>query len=70
MLNMFNLESCPEKVFDRILELTDFDGDGTISFAEFARLITTSDVNNMKKTLSALGEVRARARGRALLPRP
>lgn len=54
MLELFNLQSVPGFVIDHIYKVTDFDGDGTISYAEFARLITTEDVNNMKKTVSAL----------------
>jgi len=46
----------PDAVLSKILSLTDFDGDGTVNFAEFARLITAENVLNMKKTLSALGE--------------
>ena len=49
---MFNIE-IPEKVFDRIIDLADYDGDGQIDFAEFARLATEDDVLNMKKTLQA-----------------
>jgi Ca2+-binding EF-hand superfamily protein len=53
MLNaMFNL-SIPENVLDRIIDLADYDGDGSINFAEFARLATTDDVLDMKKTLQA-----------------
>jgi len=56
ILTMFNLQQIPEAVVDKILMLTDYDGDGTVNFAEFARLITTNNVLDMKKTLSALGE--------------
>jgi len=56
ILTMFNLQQIPESVIDKILQLTDYDGDGTINFAEFARLITSDDVLHMKQTLSALGE--------------
>jgi Ca2+-binding EF-hand superfamily protein len=53
MLNaMFNL-NIPERVFDRIIDLADFDGDGTINFAEFARLMTAQNVLKMKETLQA-----------------
>ena len=62
MLNMFNLGHVPPAVVDKIRQLTDFDGDGKINFAEFARLITTSDVNNMKKTLSAMDDGGAAAK--------
>lgn len=49
---MFNL-SIPEHIMDRIIDLADYDGDGQINFAEFARLATEDDVLNMKKTLQA-----------------
>jgi len=53
MLNaMFNL-SIPEAVMDRIINLADYDGDGKINFAEFARVATEDDVLNMKQTLRA-----------------
>lgn len=49
---MFNL-AIPEPIMDRIIDLADYDGDGSINFAEFARLCTEDDVLNMKKTLQA-----------------
>ena len=53
MLNaMFNL-AIPEHVLDRLIDLADFDGDGSINFAEFARVMTADNVLNMKKTLVA-----------------
>jgi len=53
MLNaMFNL-SIPENVLDRLIDLADYDGDGSINFAEFARIMTTDNVLNMKNTLVA-----------------
>ena len=53
MLNaMFNL-SIPDHVLDRLIDLADFDGDGQIDFAEFARLMTAENVLNMKNTLVA-----------------
>ena len=54
MLIMFNLGTVPDIVINAIYKMTDFDGSGTISYAEFARLVTTEDVNNMKNTISAL----------------
>lgn len=54
MLIMFNLGNVPDIVINAIYKMTDFDGSGTISYAEFARLVTTEDVNNMKNTISAL----------------
>ena len=53
MLNaMFNL-NIPDNVMDRIIDLADMDGDGSINFAEFARVATEDDVLNMKQTLQA-----------------
>ena len=49
---MFNL-GIPEHVMDKIIDLADYDGDGQISFAEFARVATEEDVFNMKQTLQA-----------------
>jgi Ca2+-binding EF-hand superfamily protein len=49
---MFNL-NIPDPVMDRMIDLADYDGDGSINFAEFARIATEDDVLNMKKTLQA-----------------
>jgi len=38
---------------NRIIDLADYDGDGTINFAEFARIATADDVLAMKNTLTA-----------------
>jgi len=55
VLVMFNL-GVPDKVMDKLIDLADFDGDGSINYAEFARIFTTESVLNMKKTLSATGD--------------
>ena len=53
MLNaMFNLNT-PDYIMDRIIDMADFDGNGTINFAEFARLLTADNVLKMKKTIVA-----------------
>jgi Ca2+-binding EF-hand superfamily protein len=53
MLNaMFNL-SIPEPVLDRMIDMADYDGDGLINFAEFARIVTADDILNLKQTLQA-----------------
>jgi len=53
MLNaMFNL-SIPDNVLNRLIDLADFDGDGSIDFAEFCRLMTADNVLKMKNTLVA-----------------
>lgn len=49
---MFNL-AVPEKVMDKLIDLADYDGDGQINFAEFARLVTAEDITNLKQTLQA-----------------
>jgi len=53
MLNtMFNLQ-IPEPILDRLIDLADYDKDGHISFAEFCRVFTSTDLLNMKDTLEA-----------------
>jgi len=53
MLNaMFNL-NVPDDIMDRIIDLADYDGDGVINFAEFARIVTADNVLSMKNTLIA-----------------
>ena len=41
---------------NRLIDLADFDGDGSINYAEFARIFTTEDISNMKQTLQAAGD--------------
>ena len=53
VLVMFNL-GIPPPVMEKLIDLADFDGDGSINFAEFARIFTAENVLNMKKTLSAV----------------
>jgi len=52
ILETFNL-GIPDAVLDRIISLADFDGDGSINYAEFARIMTSEDVVHMKNTLEA-----------------
>jgi len=54
ILHTFNL-GIPDHVLDKIIRLADFDGDGSINYAEFARIMTTEDVTKMKNTLQAAG---------------
>lgn len=53
VLIMFNL-GIPDAVMEKLIDLADYDGDGTINFAEFARIFTAESVLNMKKTLQAV----------------
>jgi len=53
VLTMFNL-GIPDKVMEKLIDLADFDGDGTINYAEFARIFTTENVLNMKQTVQAV----------------
>lgn len=53
MINSIFTFNIPDRILDRIIDLADYDGDGKINFAEFARLATEDDVFNMKKTLRA-----------------
>jgi Ca2+-binding EF-hand superfamily protein len=53
VMNMFNL-GVPDRVMDKLIDLADFDGDGSINYAEFARIFTTENVLNMKKTVQAI----------------
>ena len=50
---MFNL-SVPDDVMEKLIDLADYDGDGVINFAEFARIFTAEVVLNMKKTTQAI----------------
>ena len=40
---------------DELVNLADKDGDGAISFAEFARVFAADDIHRMKATLTASG---------------
>ena len=53
VLTMFNL-GIPDDVVEKLIDLADFDGDGSINYAEFARIFTAENVLDMKKTLSAV----------------
>jgi Ca2+-binding EF-hand superfamily protein len=43
----------PKRITSRIIDIADFDGDGEISFAEFARVLTADDIIFMKNTTNA-----------------
>jgi len=50
----FNLNMEIE-VINALIDLADYDGDGNINYAEFARLMTADDILAMKNTLQAAG---------------
>jgi len=52
MLNHLS-PAASNEVLDRIIDLADYDGDGVIKYAEFARVFTEENVHKMKRTLSA-----------------
>jgi len=53
MLNaMFNL-NISGAVLDRLVDLIDYDGNDSVSFAEFCRVFTSMDILSMKDTLEA-----------------
>ena len=60
VLVMFNL-GIPPPIIEKIIDLADYDGDGTINYAEFARIVTTEDIFKMKNTLSAVEDGGAHA---------
>ena len=39
-------------VLENLIDFADFDGDGVINYAEFARVLTAEDVMRMKDTLA------------------
>ena len=57
---LFTANLVPEMVspanLDTIIKMADFDGDGKINYAEFARMITAGDITNLKETLTAADE--------------
>ena len=54
VLVMFNL-GIPDRVMNKLIDLADFDGDGSINYAEFARIFTAENINNLKQTLQVRG---------------
>ena len=51
ILLMFNLQ-IPAKHITKIIELADMDGNGSIDYAEFARIISADDICSLRNTLS------------------
>ena len=39
------------QVMNKLIDLADFDGDGSINYAEFARIFTAENIHSMKQTL-------------------
>lgn len=56
------------RVLDQLVDLADYDKDGLINYAEFARLITAEDVVNMKDSLSGETSATRKPSGRAGVP--
>ena len=42
------------QVMNKLIDLADFDGDGSINYAEFARIFTAENIHGMKQTLQAV----------------
>ena len=43
----------PTRIMQRFTDIADYDGDGEISFAEFARVLTADDIMEMKDSVAA-----------------
>lgn len=52
----FNIVDIREETIENLIDFADFDGDGVINYAEFARVLTADDVLNMKQTLTAVAK--------------
>ena len=48
----------PDNAIHRMIDLADYDCDGTVTFAEFARIISADDIIDMKDSLSASATTR------------
>ena len=51
VLMMFNLD-IEARLIEKLIDLADYDGDGEINYAEFARIMTAEDIMGLKDTLS------------------
>merc|ERR1719240_618149 len=56
VLVMFNL-GIPDRVMNKLIDLADFDGDGSINYAEFARIFTGENVR-LRRTGPGLEKMR------------
>ena len=54
LLLEFNIVDITPEVIDNLIDFADYDGDGEINYAEFARVLSADDVMNMANTLSYL----------------
>ena len=69
MILAMNL-SMSTDVINALIDLADFDGDGNINYAEFARLMTADDVLSMKDTLRAAGGQHGYTKRGTVQPKP
>jgi|LauGreDrversion4_1035100.scaffolds.fasta_scaffold11967_3 Ca2+-binding EF-hand superfamily protein len=66
----------PQKAIQRMIDLADYDEDGEVSFAEFARIISADDIIEMKNSLEAsattstAGVVKADGVGKSVKEKP
>ena len=54
LLLEFNLPHLSDAAIETLIDFADFDGDGEIDYAEFARVLTADDILNMKATKTAV----------------
>ena len=48
----FNVPDIKDEAIETLIDFADYDGDGVINYAEFARVLTAEDVMRMKDTLA------------------
>jgi len=52
LLVEFNIPDIKNDAIETLIDFADYDGDGEINYAEFARVLTADDVMAMKDTLA------------------
>lgn len=52
LLVEFNVPDIKDQAIEALIDFADYDGDGVINYAEFARVLTAEDVMRMKDTLA------------------
>ena len=52
LLTEFNIPDISHATIETLIDFADYDGDGEINYAEFARVLTADDVMAMKDTLA------------------